>query len=1088
MPADVSSSVVIQSHQAAKNTDPQNSHLNNTGYFANRAVNVLMSIALTGFTIASVFWAPPLIGLLTTAVFTGFFGKSLLSWRIGVVSPESCQPRIRHHNPSVSDTNSVVSNIDDQPYVLIPSSQTPSIDTALSQAEIYPQYEVSMTAEDVEPKAQLDGSQYSVEGAALLDIEPDSGESLKTGVFLTVEGYCLSGIQETNEMPVSVPFDKANDAADFGLLMSSESMESQVDLDTGETLKPDSLTVSIENSPVPKPNPVMKSETDAGDSLCSDSLTEDETLSSVPVIKAEGGVELEEKFDTVLQVSTPSMVRTDAVLTSVTMSQSTTASNTVASFGAVPACNGKNVTSSSDGVAVDTGIAQTEPENQEQSETKPAFVEPEDQIPLRIPLAATERADAVRVGYLYDYDNLSIKEAKYHETLNSLARHVVNENGAQLDLKEALQALKNKEADSDPITVKTIIMLEALVEGADMDGRVRNSQFIDNLRAVIGLLAKEAEATVTKAIELTHYDDERRVIEAVSYARYAGVTLFQHGKCLLETIMPDRFNWAMAEERSENTAEALALDNERIHGLKDVYGKTTFGLWLQKLEGATGYWFDASHDVNPPYVRFRLYFMDASGQKRLMTYGRYGTPTIEAGPLSVTEITPEYELFIHVAAARHENILYTNHQTLTGPEGNRSTAIKSLETRHPNYHCLCLPMGDGPLFKSWPAQISGEEYIAALKKAVLNEDESVGITLPAALKKEGLEDKLDEFCELIKVNYFESLEGDDDKKTFTLLFFFYLKMHCYRELNIQHTVSACKDNIDRGGVSSGVDELMFAFLSGQLDTNKAEVLERLSINTAMGPFLVKRQELIPRRQCLLEGVVRTLTMSSMVKDNAEAIRLGSKLLLGMEPLELKVPVDEDQHAFPIPSQMKTLAKYQKQVTDLKTTEAPHYFKSQDPATTQAYFKAFKHSESLSENGIQITIGDESYANRAEALHKVEEMCSGDAETQDLISRLLHDKVTYPVEMELKKIFDTTPEFQGYPVVCRARAGDQADETAKLIIDIVIDDSKKQLHLHRPMVVTCTQGQDKFEDVNIRGEMVVDLARKRLYSAWCFDEF
>lgn len=254
-------------------------------------------------------------------------------------------------------------------------------------------------------------------------------------------------------------------------------------------------------------------------------------------------------------------------------------------------------------------------------------------------------------------------------------------------------------------------------------------------------------------------------------------------------------------------------------------------------------------------------------------------------------IIPEYEAFLTHASQKGDMILYCNHQkmeqTTFNDESDRCCAIKSLESIHKNFHFLSLPMGDGALFKE-SSEIGAIKEIGPFKTKFIEAylQDKYGISIPQSCKDKFLKVALEKIFADVHRLYFENKTEltHHDKIVFTLAFNAYLKeyikFHAYEKM-IQNTtgeerqkliqgkiitVSACKDNIDRGGTSTTLDEFLNLVILGQ--ENNPERLKELRVSHAAPAILVKKQNVIPSRQILLEIFISHFNTLSTTQKNA----------------------------------------------------------------------------------------------------------------------------------------------------------------------------------------------------------------------------
>lgn len=375
-------------------------------------------------------------------------------------------------------------------------------------------------------------------------------------------------------------------------------------------------------------------------------------------------------------------------------------------------------------------------------------------------------------------------------------------------------------------------------------------QFLTSFRAAINL-AKEPSPCKT-------------LLENIAFAMFAGINMYEYNERTLHTLVPSQSPDEEASLSSQNIAQTLANDNATIKAAPEEFKKPKLAKDKQKLEGTIGFNFDPMQ-LNLPYIRSQENFVFNDGMTQNIAYLRHCSPTIEDSMiptivghplrLQTVQIAPEFEAFLSYLDRNNLHFLYVSHQsTHNAVENARNLKLSKLQEAHPSFAFIVLPMGDGNLFKEPISSIN--DFKIAIKESFKNQKN--GISFPELAESEQLLSDMDKLLNLVHTLYFENQETLDPEKSkvFLLLFITYLKMHLKFRYEIDFTVSACKDNIDRGNASAGIEESVLTMLSGK--ENDPRYLQALRVQTAGPAFMAKKQEVIPERQRLIEIVLEHL--------------------------------------------------------------------------------------------------------------------------------------------------------------------------------------------------------------------------------------
>ena len=345
------------------------------------------------------------------------------------------------------------------------------------------------------------------------------------------------------------------------------------------------------------------------------------------------------------------------------------------------------------------------------------------------------------------------------------------------------------------------------------------------------------------------------IAETLAINRWSGVNMEGHfieridlaaGKPLRpETLakLPDSM-------REINTAIAHSSPHAR---------KSWLALNWQKLQGTAGT-MNFTKGQNTPDRLATLTYNTSGGPSREVTYLRHGSPTHgKDHPWAKDSegIVPNYELFISAAAKRGQGVFYVVHQRLQGggfdDESSRTKAILALQARHPNFHAMVQPV-EGNFFNQ-KGVYAGATTFRELKGALIHEffgnKKDPTCALPSRLPDHYTQ-TFPEIFDTVHNIFFNGKtnlsEGDWQK--FILFFYAFQRMDLKASLGeashpISYYVTACKDDLDRGGGQALLELVLHLIKTGQAD-NKAQ-LSHL-INHLLGPpIVVKQKEMLSSR-------------------------------------------------------------------------------------------------------------------------------------------------------------------------------------------------------------------------------------------------
>jgi len=284
--------------------------------------------------------------------------------------------------------------------------------------------------------------------------------------------------------------------------------------------------------------------------------------------------------------------------------------------------------------------------------------------------------------------------------------------------------------------------------------------------------------------------------------------------------------------------------NHILKKAKARYKKSFFALLFQKIRGEFGGKFgirsDPGGSSNVPYVRSQFMRSAKSGDKKQVTFCRFGTPTIQDS--SGTKIDPIFLGVLDDMKKRGENFLYVNHQKLEGREGVRAGEIQALEKTYDNYHFLSIPL-DGAIVDSIRENRSIYELKTLIHDSFLERKNGCALPVGANISSEDLQALLDHVHECWFPG--QTIWTPETLEAFWGIFNTILKHKVIQNLDIDMMNSSCKDNKDRGGTFGTIDEAVRNVLLG--DHENPEKLREL-VFSALAPYMIKLERILDNRE------------------------------------------------------------------------------------------------------------------------------------------------------------------------------------------------------------------------------------------------
>lgn len=414
--------------------------------------------------------------------------------------------------------------------------------------------------------------------------------------------------------------------------------------------------------------------------------------------------------------------------------------------------------------------------------------------------------------------------------------------------------------------------------GQRQDPRAQYQTYVQNLRKVIA--SPEYQNIRYKDYEELNEQEKqcRGLVRSLVYVRWFEVEVFDYLEGITEHFITDynRHHEGTSTQRVplalENFGPALLDLNGRVGKASPKVTKPKHALVRQKLFGEIGAE-DFTGGMNLPHrLASHLYTSTTSGERRLVSYHRHGSPTVGGHPAQaitsffsskVTKYlgTPtfgtgetvaiDYEEAILAAKEKGENILYCNHQRrLEGDtEYTRATVLERLQgqEKHLENHHVFTQSVESPLFKG-----TGPITFAQLQKELTDSfyGKNAPCSLPLCLQKNEAykNEVLPGLMKQVKEIFFagkERLETQEERQSFILLFYVFQKIDLKLRLNITHYKTPCKDFLDRGGMMAMLENIVHLVMSRE--TVSSEDLDGVLYNALGAAILVKKIGVIEER-------------------------------------------------------------------------------------------------------------------------------------------------------------------------------------------------------------------------------------------------
>ena len=443
-------------------------------------------------------------------------------------------------------------------------------------------------------------------------------------------------------------------------------------------------------------------------------------------------------------------------------------------------------------------------------------------------------------------------KAQLGETLDSLITEVKSypqTNSIAKPLLECLQSLTNT---TDP--------------------RASYKRFVSKLDEVATFIEKNKLRTSSNYSTLRCIE----IAETLAINRWAGVNMEDHFK---ERI--DLAEGKITEPQLLSEFPSKLRDiNHLVEHSSPAIKKSSASLAFQKLSGTAGVE-NFTGNRNTPNLLALMEYNKQDGSTQTIKYLRHGSPTHGKDFTlrnSSEGITPNYELFLYAAASRGQGVFYAIHQRLTSggfdDESGRTKAILTLQKKHPNFHAMVQPV-EGKFFNK-TGSTHFRNLFTELQDEFFSNTDKPSCRLPSAVMY-SLEYKtaFQTIFKTVKETFFADnhILTETERKQFILYFYALQRMDLKMRLGetsnpISYYVTACKDDLDRGGSQALLELVLHLIMTGQ--ENNPEQLSHL-VNHLIGPpIVIKHIGMLSRRleQVLpaIEYIIKNDEIMNKLKD------------------------------------------------------------------------------------------------------------------------------------------------------------------------------------------------------------------------------
>lgn len=430
---------------------------------------------------------------------------------------------------------------------------------------------------------------------------------------------------------------------------------------------------------------------------------------------------------------------------------------------------------------------------------------------------------------------LSFAFEDFAKKANKTPREILHEleKKIETDYKLDARSFYRNQIDS-PINVKNFLLLDLYCTIRAMNDPISEVREVNRV-IVTHLRHAHASRHYQLQKDSSTPDIYVQLAKRLFLAKYTEVFPYESFKNLIDSAVSSNGQQPMSlsDISYKNVGQILGDWNHKLEGAAEEFKKSKAALAKQKFQGEFGINNDPGGTSNVPYVRSLFTF-----KERDICFCRFGSPTIQAWG-EPTRIDP---IFLGaLEGMENKQFLYVNHQKPTGREAERYQAIKGVEKTHENFHFLSIPL-DGEIVK----QIQNlTQPLSELKQTIIDSflEGKNGCALPAALQGDRKQ-LLEEVLRDVQNDWGFSeahLQTREGREAFWGIFNTLLKHRICDELNIDAMNSSCKDNKDRGGTLSSIDE---AVRNVMLNKHKDPETLRELIYNALSPYMIKLEEIL----------------------------------------------------------------------------------------------------------------------------------------------------------------------------------------------------------------------------------------------------
>ena len=338
----------------------------------------------------------------------------------------------------------------------------------------------------------------------------------------------------------------------------------------------------------------------------------------------------------------------------------------------------------------------------------------------------------------------------------------------------------------------------------NMDARERYQQYVKKLDEVALAIEARLESRSREPLA-SHEEACILAAEELALDRWSGVDMTKY--------YDDRINLATAGRQStssrrlQDTPRDIKATNDAIKEAHPSTKKSKIALMWQQFRGGP---LGNKYYTGTENVPNRLAKIRHDNMEDEIVQMRHGSPTTGVKVDGNDTIAPNYELFIRAAKRQGKSVFYTIHQRLQKSkredESPRTRAILALQKKHTNFFAMVQPL-DGEFYRKqgkYENQITFSRLKTAIEFEFFDNKNNPSCALPPELRLDSsYRERFGEIFDEVHREFFDGknyVPTKEEWQDFIHIFYAYQRIDLRARLpNVGYAVTACKDDLDRGG-------------------------------------------------------------------------------------------------------------------------------------------------------------------------------------------------------------------------------------------------------------------------------------------------